>query len=141
MRVLVAVDGSPFTRRMLAWLAANDWFAPEAGHQFTVFHGIPSLPHRAAAMAGPELVQGYYADDAETVFHPIKAFLAEHHVTPEYLHEVGHPGELVARKAEEGKFDLVVMGSHGHGALATLVLGSVTTQVLARCRTPLLIIR
>ena len=43
--------------------------------------------------------------------------------------------------ADTGKFDLLVMGSHGHGALATLVVGSVTTQVLAHCKVPLLIVR
>ena len=141
MKILVAVDGSPFTKRMLAWLAANDWFAPAAGHAFTLFHGVPALPHRAASMAGPELVQSYYSDDVESVFRPIRAFLAEHHLNAAYEQHVGHPGEQVAKLADEGRFDLVVMGSHGHGALATLVLGSVTTQVLARCKVPVLVIR
>jgi nucleotide-binding universal stress UspA family protein len=139
MKILLAVDGSPFTKRMLAWLGANDWF--KAGHTFTVFHGVPALPHRAASMAGPDLVHGYYEDDAQAVFHPIRAFLAEHQVEAAYVHPIGHPGEMLAKTADEGKFDLVVMGSHGHGVLANLVLGSVTTQVLARCKTPVLVIR
>ena len=44
-------------------------------------------------------------------------------------------GETIAKVANTGKFDLLVMGSHGHGALATLVVGSVTTQCwpTARC--------
>jgi nucleotide-binding universal stress UspA family protein len=43
--------------------------------------------------------------------------------------------------AEDGKFDLVVMGSHGHSALANLVMGSVATQVLAHCKVPVLLVR
>ena len=38
--------------------------------------------------------------------------------------------KAIAAAAEADKYDLLVMGSHGHGALATLVLGSITTQVL-----------
>jgi nucleotide-binding universal stress UspA family protein len=33
------------------------------------------------------------------------------------------------------------MGSHGHGALGNLVMGSVATQVLANCQVPLLLVR
>jgi len=33
------------------------------------------------------------------------------------------------------------MGSHGHGALANLVMGSVATQVLAHSKTPVLMVR
>ena len=34
-----------------------------------------------------------------------------------------------------------MLGSHGHGALANLVLGSVATKVLAHCGVPLLLVR
>jgi nucleotide-binding universal stress UspA family protein len=33
------------------------------------------------------------------------------------------------------------MGSHGRGALGNLVVGSVTTKVLASCKVPVLIVR
>ena len=39
------------------------------------------------------------------------------------------------------QFDMVVMGSHGHSALGNLVMGSVTTQVLAHCQVPVLLVR
>jgi len=48
---------------------------------------------------------------------------------------------LIAKTATDGKFDLVVMGSHGHGALVNLVVGSVATEVLASCKVPVLIVR
>ena len=49
--------------------------------------------------------------------------------------------QAIANKATREGFDLVVMGSHGHGALAHIVLGSVATQVLALCKVPVLLIR
>jgi nucleotide-binding universal stress UspA family protein len=43
--------------------------------------------------------------------------------------------------AEDGEFDLVVMGSHGHSAVVNLVMGSIATQVLAHCKVPVLLVR
>ena len=62
-------------------------------------------------------------------------------VSPKRILKVGPVGEPIGKVADTGKFDLLVMGSHGHGALATLVMGSVTTQVLANCKVPVLIVR
>jgi nucleotide-binding universal stress UspA family protein len=58
-----------------------------------------------------------------------------------YVHSIGHAADAIAHLAEEGKFDLVVMGSRGHGEVMNLVLGSVATKVLAKCSIPVLLIR
>lgn len=139
MKILIAVDGSDFTRRMLDYLAAHDWL--RTGHELTVLTVAYPLPHRAAAFAGEELVQTYYADDAELVLRPVREFLQAHGIGAECVYRVGHPGERIARFAQAGAFDLVVLGSHGHGTIANLVLGSVATKVLASCSTPTLLIR
>jgi nucleotide-binding universal stress UspA family protein len=138
MKVLLAADGSKFTKRMLDYVAAHEaWL----GHQYTVLTIHPPLPPRAAAALSKKLVQEHYAQEAETVFKPIRASLAKRDVEAEYVHKVGEPGEEIAAFARKGGFDLVVMGSHGHGALARLVVGSVTSRVLASCEVPLLIVR
>lgn len=139
MKILISVDGSEYTKRMLAHLAAHDWLMPT--HRFTIFHGLPALPHRAAAFAGAEMVQSYYEDDAESVFRPIRQFISNHQISADFIYKVGHPAENVAAMAREGKYDMVVMGSHGHGAFGNLVLGSVATKVLAMCTTPVLLVR
>ena len=38
-------------------------------------------------------------------------------------------------------YDLIVMGSHGHGAIANLVLGSVANKVVALSKVPVLLVR
>jgi nucleotide-binding universal stress UspA family protein len=139
MKILIAADGSDYTRRMLEYLAAHDWL--RAGHSITVLTVVLPLPHRAAAFAGPDLAAGYYRDDAEQVLGPVRAFLQANAVGAELYSEIGHPADCIARRARDGGFDLVVMGSHGHGAVASIVLGSVATKVLARCTTPVLLIR
>jgi len=140
MKILLAVDGSDYTRRMLSYLTTHKDFLG-AGHTYTVLYTVLAVPHRAAAFAGPEMVRGYYEDDARIVLEPIRAFLGEKDIDASFVHKVGHPADEIASYAEEGKFDLLVMGSHGVGALKNLVLGSVATKVLARCTVPVLLVR
>jgi len=140
MNILVAADGSPYTKRMLAYLAAHDeWLG--ASHKYTVMTVVMALPARAVAVLDNTVVKGYYIDEAEKVFKPIRAFFARQGITAAFVAKVGQAAELIARQAEAGKFDLLLMGSHGHGNLANLVTGSVVTNVLARCKTPLLLVR
>lgn len=140
MKILVAVDGSPFTKRMLAYLTAHDEF-PGRGHEYTVLHTVPPVPPRAAAVLDKATLEGYYQDEAEKVFKPIRTFLMKQGLEAKFVHKVGHAAETIAAYAEKGKYDLMVMGSHGHGSLTNLVMGSVATKVLARCSVPVLLVR
>lgn len=140
MKILLAVDGSAYTKKMLAYLATHDEMLG-ASHDYTVLTVQAPLPPRARAALGKEVVDAYHAEEAEKVLGPVCKFLARHGVSPSRSVKVGSAGETISKLASSGKFDLVVMGSHGHGALATLVMGSVTTQVLAQCKVPILLIR
>jgi len=140
MKMLIAVDGSDYTKRMLAYIAAHDeWFGKQ--HSYTVLHAVLAVPHRAAAFVGQKVVRDYYESDAELVFRPIRAFFAQKGLEATFVHTVGHVADSIAAMAEEGKFDLVVLGSHGQGNIANMVLGSVATKVLAKCSVPALLIR
>lgn len=140
MKMLLAVDGSAYTKRMLAYLAAHDeWLG--ARHEYTVVHSVLAVPNRAAAFVGSDVVHKFYAEDAESVFRPIRAFFEQQGIEAKFVHTIGHAAESIAKLAEEGRFDLIVMGSRGDGDLVNLVLGSVATKVLARSTIPVLLIR
>lgn len=87
------------------------------------------------------MVERYYQEEGEKVLASVTKFLARHNVNAKVMIKVGAAGEMIAKVAESGKFDLVVMGTHGHGALGKLVMGSVSTQVLAKCDVPVLLVR
>lgn len=140
MKVLLAVDGSPYTKRMLAFLAARDEMLPGRNH-YTVLTVVPRVPAYAQRFLPGSAVHGYYEDEAEQVMAPVRAFVAQQGWDVEFQHEAGHPGDVIAAAATAGGYDLVVLGSHGHGAVAGLVLGSVASRVLAQCQTPVLLIR
>jgi len=140
MKILVAVDGSPFTKRMLAYLTAHDEF-PGRAHEYTVLHTVPPVPPRAAAVLEKATLDGYYKDEADKVFKPIRTFLGKQGIEANFVFKVGHAAETIAAFSDKGRFDLLVMGSHGHGSLTNLVMGSVATKVLAKCKTPVLLVR
>ena len=139
MKILIAADGSSYTKRMLAYLAAHDeWLG--AAHEYTVVNVVPPVPARAAAALDRDTLKSYYADSSEAVFKPIRAFFRKQGIQAEFVGKVGHAAEVIAKLAAQD-VELLIMGSHGHGALGNLVLGSVTSKVLAGCHTPVLLIR
>jgi len=130
MNVLLAVDGSPYTQKMLSYLTAH----PEilgAGHRYSAVTVQPPLPARARAALGQQMVEAYYAEESAKVLDAVCDFLAQNGVQTERISKVGAVAPCIVKTIEEGRYDLLVMGTHGHGALGRLVMGSVSTQVLA----------
>ncbi len=140
MNILLAVDGSTYTKKMLAYLAAHEEMLGTA-HSYTAITVQSALPPRARAALGKETVDSYYAEEGQKVLSPVVKFLGRHDVQLKTMIKIGPAGETIAKVAESGKFDLVVMGTHGHGSLGKLVMGSVSTQVLAHCSVPVLLVR
>lgn len=140
MKIVLAVDGSAYTKRMLAYVAAHDeWLADR--HQYVVLTAVAGIPPRAASMLDSETVKGFYRDEAEKVFKPIRAFFKQRGIQAEFVSKVGPAGDVIARQATSGSFDLLMMGSHGHGSVVNVVMGSVATKVLAHCKVPVLLVR
>jgi nucleotide-binding universal stress UspA family protein len=140
MKILLAVDGSKFTKRMLAYLTTHEeLFA--TSHEYAILTVRPGLPARASSVVGKAVVDDYHTEEAEKVLAPVGKFLLRHGINAKSNWKVGSAGETIAKFADSGKFDLVIMGSHGHGALVKMVMGSVATQVLAHCEVPVLLVR
>ncbi|MGC8777373.1 MAG: universal stress protein [Candidatus Caldatribacteriaceae bacterium] len=53
----------------------------------------------------------------------------------------GEPVEEIARLAEEGKADLIIMGTHGRTGLASVLLGSVTIGVIRKTCIPVMVVK
>ena len=117
MKVLVAVDGSPYTKKALAYLTAHDeWLGSQ--HRYTLLTVVPAVPPRAAAVIAKETLQAYYQDEAEKVFKPLRTFFAKQGVEADFVYKIGHAADVIASVAAKGKHDLIMMGSHGHSACA-----------------------
>ena len=52
----------------------------------------------------------------------------------------GFPAEEILKEARDGDCDLIVMGTHGKGALENTFMGSVARRVLRRAQQPVLVV-
>ncbi|HET9207785.1 MAG TPA: universal stress protein [Burkholderiaceae bacterium] len=140
MKILLPVDGSDYTKRMLAFVAAHDELFG-AGNEFTVCTAVAPIPPNASRFLDRRTLEDYYAEQAEHVLAPVRKFAEQHGWKASFKHVHGFASECIAALANELKPDLIVMGSHGHSALGNVVLGSVANGVLARCKAPVLLVR
>ncbi len=59
----------------------------------------------------------------------------------EILIKNGAPAEVIVETAEELNCDLIVMGTHGQGAIADMLIGSTAKRVVGKSPIPVLVIR
>jgi nucleotide-binding universal stress UspA family protein len=140
MKVLMAVDGSKHTKKMLAYLTTHEDLLGSAP-EFLVLNVQPQVPARAANTVGREIVQGFYRANAETVLAPVSKFLERHNMAYKTKFVVGDAAAEILSAAKGGAVDLIVMGSHGRGTFGSLLLGSVAQKVLSSSHVPVLVVR
>ena len=140
MKILLPIDGSEHTKRMLGYIAAHDDLLGP-GHDYTVFTVVPAVPVHVTRFLDHATIDTYYKDQAEEVMRPVKRFAEQKGWKIRTAHASGPAAEGIAAFADAEKPDLIVMGTHGHSSLGNVIMGSVATGVLARCKQPVLLIR
>jgi nucleotide-binding universal stress UspA family protein len=140
MRILVPVDGSKHSQAAVHFVASRSTLVG-AQPQIEVLNVQLPVPARAARVVGKDVVRKYYDEEAQRALRPALTALKKAGVEARSATRVGHVPEEIAAAAARHDSDLIVMGSHGHGAFAGLLLGSVTQGVLARSTVPLLVLR
>jgi nucleotide-binding universal stress UspA family protein len=131
-RILLATDGSPDAGQALAY--ARD-LALRDGAQVIVVHAFEPVPSYLGD-PGRDRIAARHVAAGQTVANNAAQSLREASV--DVIVEVleGPPADAILNVADVRECDLIVMGSRGYGALASLVLGSVSHRVLARARAP-----
>lgn len=139
--ILVAIDGSSHATRALAEAAD---MATAMNARVTILACIPDpSPWIASgAYAAPTLLDSL-GEAAEREYDSMLRDAVE--ALPEGLPAErilmhGAPGPNIVKRAEEGRHDLVVMGSRGRGNLRSLMLGSVSHHVLHASPVPVLVV-
>ena len=62
-------------------------------------------------------------------------------ITDDIIVVRGNPVEEILKYSEEKNCDLIVMGTHGHGTLEDVMLGSTARRVIRRSKIPVLVVR
>ena len=135
--ILVAVDGSPDAEAALVHATA---LARDQRARLTLVTAVPQLP--ATAM----LASGAAPPRSEVVKHYAEMLRKAADTLPEDVSVTtllveGPPAKALIERARSGAFDLIVMGSHGHGRLHQSLLGCVSQKVLHASPIPVLLIR
>ena len=141
MKVLLAVDDSECALRAVHHLVKN-LHEFGANPEIHLLHVQFQLPARITEAISREVLLDYYEEESRRALEPARNALKRAGIKFKEVHLIGQkPGMTIGAYAMKEDFSMVVMGSHGQGALSSLVLGSVAREVLASCSTPALIIR
>lgn len=139
-RYLVATDFSPASGRALA--VARD-LARKAGASLTIVHVRPSSDLRAAVLEERgELLRaprGSLAAAMKEHYQRRISTLVDADRDEKGMVLSGAPDIALCKQARRG-YDLLIMGSRGHGAISALFLGGTTQRVLARSPIPVVVV-
>lgn len=135
-RILVGVDGSPGSRRALAWALEEAAARGSVLEAVLVWRGPYDFPK-----------DFYFPSDEEKPIAHARARLAEivrevaaEHPEVEIESRVleGDPAATLCRRAAQA--DALVVGSRGHGAIGALLLGSVSATCARHSPCPVVIV-
>jgi nucleotide-binding universal stress UspA family protein len=160
-KILYATDLSENARFAYAYAAS---LADLYGAQITLMHVLPEVSelmdkHIVGYIDADrwEEIKAQHLDDArQALIGKRKDHLAVRDVlqqfsenategggaaTDQIIVERGNPVEKIIEHSEKESFDLIVMGTHGHGTLEDAMIGSTARRVIRRSKMPVLVVR
>lgn len=142
-RILVPVDFSPhsdralrYAARLAGWLGASVELVhvvdnPFASGAWTSEIYVPSLPQMLESLVA----------DARKRLEALKKVVADQGVKVDAMVLEGQPAFAIIDHAADGRFDLIVMGTHGRTGFSHAFMGSVAERVVRRAPCPVLTVR
>jgi len=139
MKVLVPVDDSECALRAVEHLLTKrGMYGTLRIHLLNV---QPPLRGDVSMFFDEARIEAYHRGEGEKALARARARLEQAGLAHRAHIKVGEPAEVIARMAEERACDQIVMGTHGRGTIAGLMLGSVATKVLHLAKVPVLLVK
>ncbi|GLJ09324.1 hypothetical protein SUGI_0106650 [Cryptomeria japonica] len=150
-KIMVAVDESEESMYALSWaldflLVANVQTNPDT---LILLHAQPH-PRVYTAADGTgyiftsdimQSMEKYQKNITENVLEKAKRICTGKNVNVESRVSVGEARDIICEEAEKAEADMVVMGSHGYGAIKRAFLGSVSDYCAHNLKCPVLIVK
>ncbi|XP_078445720.1 adenine nucleotide alpha hydrolases-like superfamily protein isoform X2 [Wolffia australiana] len=145
--VMVAIDESECSLYALQWTVEN---LRQAASPLIIFTAQPIadlsyIPAATYGSAPPELVrslQEHRKKVSLALLDHAKEICTKNGLTDvETMMEVGDAKEAICEAAEKHQVKLLVLGSHGKGALQRAFLGSVSNYCVHHAKCPVLIVK
>ena len=140
LNILAAIDGSEHGAAALRTAAQ---LARDEHARLTVVTAVPPAPAFAALIGGG----GAALTDAAHLMGDVGARIRDQvDALPDDLSVTtivvaGQPGDVILERLDEGRHDLLVMGTRGLGRVGSALLGSVAQAVLHAADVPVLVVR
>jgi nucleotide-binding universal stress UspA family protein len=137
-RILVATDFSPASNQAVEEAIA---LAHGLGAELTVLHAwfapMWAMPDGGAVMPSAETV-AQLSNWSKEQLDALRVRCVNAGLKVQTRNVEGPPADAIARVADEERFDLVVVGTHGRTGVRHMLLGSVAEHVVRTCRVPVM---
>jgi nucleotide-binding universal stress UspA family protein len=144
MRIVLALDGSVQSNHALDLVGGLPWPAGTEVRVVAVLERSPdlvSLPWPGSAVVDTSRLEETARSEIEEMLRGAGSRLAVPGRVVEWELVRGSPAAAIVAEARDFGADLVVLGSRGHGRLASMLLGSVSSQVVDHAPCPVLVVR
>jgi nucleotide-binding universal stress UspA family protein len=140
MKILIPVDGSEYTQKAVNFYLDHKQSFGKFG-SVTLLHVSAPLPRLVSSSLTRQMTENHYADELAQAMSWARARFAQYEVVCEEKVEIGEAAARICAIAEQDKYDLIIIGSRGHGTVPGLAIGSTALKVLGGCKVPVLIVR
>ena len=141
--ILAAIDLSPITPKVIEGAARLASGLAAKLIILAVLEPVAAYVPVGAAMdviTAPMPMEPPDLEGLKTRLETLAAPLRDSGITVETIASVALPQDEILEQAKETSADMLVLGSHGHGALYHLFSGSVVTSVLHKATIPVTVI-
>lgn len=136
--IVVGIDGSKAADAALAF-AFEEAKLRKLPLRIVCAWEVPAFEYAGASFVPtPDLAAGAESEANDVLARAAATIGPDCGIHVETASIPGHPATVLAEQAKDAT--LLVIGARGHGALATLVLGSVSQAVAHHCPVPLTIV-
>lgn len=150
MKILVCTDGSDFGQKNIKF--ASELVGSCTINEITVIHVhegtsiVPDYWHGKYLVSEEEekkikAIDKRIQEERKKYFTGALKEFEKHDVPVNTLYKTGHPAEVISKVADEGGYDLVIIGRRGMGGVKKLFMGSVSSAVLQLANTNVLIVK
>jgi YjbE family integral membrane protein len=141
-RILLAVDGSaPSQKAVEHVLALRSKEADPSAFEVHLLNVQHSLPGDVSGFATNESMQTFHKEQGDEALQPARVALDAANCRYTVHEKVGEPATTIAATARQLGCDLIVMGSRGHGALTSALIGSVAQKTTEHAGVPVVLAR
>jgi nucleotide-binding universal stress UspA family protein len=138
-KILLPVDGSDNSSRAVDLVI--DYAASGLVGEVHLLNVQRPVSGDVSAFVGKRALQGFHHDEGMKVLKPAESRVAKAGLKTALHIGVGDPAEIIVEFCNELGCDGIVMGTRGLGGAAGLLLGSVTTDVLAKSKVPVTLVK